>query len=98
MIPPFRGISASIKAGTVRCNDALDILPALGLAVRDLFDKPGAPNGYQPNPAVQARIEARRNMNQVQRAVDDLLHLPDLGERLCRAIAWHETVEGRWPE
>ena len=64
------------------CDDALDILPALGLGVRDLFDEPGQRGrSYPPNPAVQGRIEARRKMTPAQRAVDDLLHLPDLGER-----------------
>jgi hypothetical protein len=71
------------------CDDALDILPALGLGVGDLFDEPrGSANlPTLPDPAVQARIEARRNMTPVQRVLDDLLHLPDLGERLTRCIA-----------
>jgi hypothetical protein len=72
------------------CDDALDILPALGLTLSDLWDQPktGQCIGQlQPDPAIQARIEARRNMTVVQRAVDDLLQLPDLGERLARCIA-----------
>jgi hypothetical protein len=72
------------------CDDALDILPALGLTLSDLWDQPKAGqrvDQLQPDPAVQARIEARRNMTIVQRALDDLLQLPDLGERLARCIA-----------
>ena len=70
------------------CDDALDILPALGLSLRDLWDEPGVQNRTpEPDPAVQARIEARRTMTPVQRALDDLLHLPDFAERLCRCIA-----------
>jgi hypothetical protein len=82
------------KAGRIKivcyagCDDALDILPALGLSVRDLWDElSNALNSYRPDPAVQARVEARRAMDPVQRAVDDLLHLPDIGERLARCIA-----------
>jgi hypothetical protein len=74
------------------CDDALDILPMLGLSVRDLWDElSNALANYQRDSAVQARIEARRNMSPVERAVDDLFHLPDLGERLARCIA----VQGR---
>ena|SRR5215217_708797 len=70
------------------CDDALDILPALGLTLPDLWDEPRAQRTeHQPDPAIQARVEARRNMTPVQRALDDLLHLPDFGERLCRCIA-----------
>jgi hypothetical protein len=83
------------KAGRIKivcyagCDDALDILPALGLGVRDLFDEPehSANLRLAPDPAVQARIQARRNMTPVERALDDLLHLPDFAERLCRCIA-----------
>jgi hypothetical protein len=77
------------------CDDALDILPALGLGVRDLWDEQkGKSPLLQPNPQIMARIEARPNMTLVQRAVDDLLQLPDLGERLCKAIAWHAAQSG----
>jgi hypothetical protein len=66
----------------------LDILPALGLSLRDLWDElANALANHGPDPALQARIEARRNMNPLQRALDDLLQLPDLGGRLARCIA-----------
>jgi hypothetical protein len=70
------------------CSDVLDVLPALDMTVGDLYDDPrSSRNAYEPDPAVQRRIEARRNMTPIQRALDDLLQLPDLGERLCRCIA-----------
>jgi hypothetical protein len=71
------------------CSDVLDVLPALGMTVADLYDdRRGAPRTtHQPDPQVQARIEARRAMTPSQRAVDDLLRLPDIGERLCLGIA-----------
>jgi hypothetical protein len=70
------------------CDDALDILPALGLTLSDLWDAPHGPRTpVQPDPELQARITARRSMTPIQRALDDLLHLPDLGERLCQCIA-----------
>jgi hypothetical protein len=67
------------------CNDALDILPELGLTVSDLWDEQKRKNPLltRSKPAIQAR----RNMTPVQRALDDLLHLPDIGERLARCIA-----------
>jgi hypothetical protein len=76
----------------VGCNEELDILPALGLNWPDKYDE--IPSGRsatrsQPDPAIQARIEARRSMTPVQRALDDLLQLPDFAERLCRSIAAH---------
>jgi hypothetical protein len=71
------------------CNDALDILPALNMTVADLYDERGTGprTADEPDPELQARIEARRNMTPAQRALDDLLLLPDLGERLCLAAA-----------
>jgi hypothetical protein len=80
------------------CHEELDILPALGLGWPDKYDDPrGWANrsNWRPDPAIKARSEARRDMNLAQRAVDDLLHLPDLGERLCRDIARHEAQEDR---
>jgi hypothetical protein len=77
------------------CDAELDVLPALGLEWPDKYDEPdGWRNrpGYRPDPAVRARAERRRKMTLTQRALDDLLRLPDLGQRLCRAIAWQETV------
>jgi hypothetical protein len=67
------------------CDDVRDVLPALRLSLPDLWDESRGNPGIDP--AVMARIEARRNMNLVQRAVDDLLHLPDIGQRLCLGIA-----------
>ena len=76
------------------CSDVLDVLPALGMTLGDLWDAPGSPQaGYQPDPQVLARIEARRTMTPVQRAVDDILHLPDLGERISRSIIYHDNAE-----
>ena len=52
----------------VGCSDALDILPALGLGVRDLFDTPnGDRRQFRPDPAIEARIAARRTMTPSQR-------------------------------
>jgi hypothetical protein len=71
------------------CNDALDILPALDMDIAGLYDDRGtAPRtAHEQDPELQARIEARRNMTPAQRALDDLLQLPDLGERLCLSAA-----------
>jgi hypothetical protein len=73
----------------VGCNDVLDILPALGMTVADLFDerRSGPRTAYRPDPQMQARTEARRSMTPPQRALDDLLQRPDFGERLCLDIA-----------
>ena len=74
----------------VGCNDALDILPALGMTVADLCDerrRSGVWTPYKPDPAMQARIEARRSMTPSQRELDNLLQQPDLGERLCLGTA-----------
>jgi hypothetical protein len=70
------------------CDDALDILPALEMTVADLYDEPRSSGNYRPDPEQEARWEARKAMTSpVQLWVDNLLHLPDLGERLCLAIA-----------
>jgi hypothetical protein len=72
------------------CDDQLDILPALGLKLLDLWDQPKTVQcvtQFQPDPAVQARIQARRTMTAPQRELDDLIHLPDIGTRLVLAIA-----------
>jgi hypothetical protein len=71
------------------CSDPVDVLPALGMTVADLYDeRRSAPRtAYQPDPEIQTRIAARRAMTPSQRATDDLLQLPDLGERLCLAAA-----------
>jgi hypothetical protein len=77
------------------CDEELDILPALELDWPDKYDDPEgwrSRTDWRPDPAVQARIEARRKMGPVERALDDLLRLPDLGERLCRGIAWQEAL------
>jgi hypothetical protein len=72
------------------CNDALDILPALNMTVSDLFDDPTAVRTTTAfDPHIQARIEARRNMNAPQRQLDNLIHAPDIGTRLVLAIAQH---------
>jgi hypothetical protein len=69
------------------CSDSLDVLPALGMAVADLYDERSTRTAFQPDPETKARTDARRSMTPSQRATDDLLQLPDLGERLCLAIA-----------
>jgi hypothetical protein len=71
------------------CSDLLDVLPALGMTVADLYDdRRGGPRAaHLPDPEIQARIEARRSMTPSQRAIDDLLQLPDIGERLCLGVA-----------
>lgn len=67
------------------CNDALDILPALDMDAAGLHDDYGTDprTADEPDPQLQAHIEARRNMTPAQRGLDDLLQLPDLGERIC---------------
>jgi hypothetical protein len=72
------------------CSDVLDVLPALGMTVADLYDdrrRALRTTTYAPDPEIQARIETRRSMTPSQRALNDLLQLPDLGERLCLGIA-----------
>jgi len=92
---PARSISLAIydrrdqgKAKVVcyaGCSDVLDVLPALGMSVADLYDETGgrSASGLQPDPAIEARIAARKSMTVLQRTADDLLHLPDIGERLA---------------
>jgi hypothetical protein len=98
---PLAVYSKSGKAKVVcfvGCSDLLDILPALGMTVADLYDEPkqrGSGSGMsyrevcrlagiktEAEQHLEARIEARRTMTPAQRGVDDLLQLPDLGERL----------------
>jgi hypothetical protein len=69
------------------CDDALDILPALDMTVTDLYDEKRNGKGTRPGPDFQARTDARKAMTPSQRATDDLLQLPDLGERLCLSTA-----------
>jgi hypothetical protein len=72
------------------CDDALDILPALEMTVADLYDDKRSGKKDKPSPEVLAwaqRAEARKGMTPSQKALDDLLQLPDIGERLCLAIA-----------
>jgi hypothetical protein len=72
------------------CDDALDILPALEMTVADLYDEKRTGERNRPGPEVLAwaqRAEVRKGMTPSQKALDDLLQLPDFGERLCLAIA-----------
>jgi hypothetical protein len=70
------------------CDDALDILPALEMTVADLDDEKRSGNPSSAfNESAQARYDARKVMTPSQRALDDLLHLPDIGERLVMATA-----------
>lgn len=85
--------SLSIKRGKDRALihcfagcDYRDILAALDLTPGDLFDDPrSAP--YKPNPAEEARYTRRKTLTQLEKAIDDLLQLPDLGERLALGSA-----------
>ena len=79
------------------CNDELDILPALDMTVGDLYDESRASGKLRtPNPDLLLRYEARRTMTPSQKATDDLLHLPDIGERLALAIARHRPELYIW--
>jgi hypothetical protein len=79
------------------CDDELDILPALEMTVADLYDeKLGTARFSAPDPERLARYEARKTMTPSQKALDDLLHLPDIGERLCLAIANHRPELYIW--
>jgi hypothetical protein len=69
------------------CDDALDILPALDMTVADLYDEKRHLRTGRVDPERNARSDARRSMNLVEKWLDNLLHLPDLGERLCLASA-----------
>jgi len=72
------------------CDDALDILPALEMTVADLYDEKRSGKSSRPSPEVLVwaeRAGSRKAMTPSQKATDDLLQLPDLGERLCLAIA-----------
>jgi hypothetical protein len=68
------------------CDDALDILPALEMSVSDLYDE--RRSGRKPSSAFDSsRAERRKTMTPPHKATDDLMQLPDLGERLCLAAA-----------
>jgi hypothetical protein len=72
------------------CDDELDILPALDMTVADLYDEKRSVRVLGKSSAqhdLAFRIEARRAMTPSQKALDDLLHMPDIGERLCLGIA-----------
>jgi hypothetical protein len=51
------------------CSDVLDVLPALGMTVADLYDdrRSGPRTAHQPDPEIQARIETRRSMTPSRR-------------------------------
>jgi hypothetical protein len=67
--------------------DELDILPALDMGVADPYDEKRSGKRTKPDPDLLFRIKRREGMTPSQKATDDLLQLPDLGERLCLAIA-----------
>jgi hypothetical protein len=74
------------------CDDR-DVLAALGLSVPDLFDEPKTPlYGTIPPRPFKPLV---RPKTRVGRALHNLLELPDIGERICRGIAWQETEESR---
>jgi hypothetical protein len=78
------------------CDDALDILPALEMTVADLYDEKRSGKAPKPDLEWDARAVARKTMTPPQKATDDLLHLPDIGERLCLAIARHRPELYIW--
>jgi hypothetical protein len=57
------------------------------MTVADLYDEKGTGKGTRPSPDLLFRVQLRKAMTPAQRAVHDLLQLPDLGERLCLGIA-----------
>lgn len=59
------------------------------MTVADLYDerRSGPRTAYKPDPQIQARSEARKAMTPPQRALDNLMQLPDLGERICLGMA-----------
>jgi hypothetical protein len=74
----------------VGCDTLLDVLPAIGWTVHDLYDEQrwGRPDdSHDWIMELRGRQEARKTMDKVQLQVDNLLHMPDLGERLALAIA-----------
>jgi hypothetical protein len=65
--------------------DTRDVLASLELTMADLFDAKGK-GSWRPDPAAEAKYRARKTMTPPQKALDDLLHLPDFAERLCQII------------
>ena len=65
--------------------DARDVVAQLDLTMGDLFDEKGM-RAWKPDPEEQARYARRRTMTRVEKALDDLLHLPDFAQRLCQII------------
>lgn len=79
------------------CDDALDILPALDMTVADLYDEKRTMRvSAHLDPELEARKARRRDMTPSQKWVDNLLHLPDIGERLCVSIAHHRPELYIW--
>jgi hypothetical protein len=84
------------------CEDP-DVLAALNMRIPDLYDVPWSERRRAQAPLydrrawvrAQERDRARKSMTRLQKAVDDLLQLPNLGERISKAIAWHEAEEWR---
>lgn len=57
------------------------------MTVADLYDERRAVRGNgAPDRASNARRIARQSMTPSQKALDNLLHLPDIGERLCKTV------------
>ena len=72
------------------CNDALDILPALEMTVADLYDEDAQRQTHgAPDPAWQARAEARKSMDPIAEGRRQPAPHHRLGERLCKTIARH---------
>jgi len=86
-------LSVRYKDGKVLLNcfsgcDWRDVVASLDLHPSALFDGKGS-RGYKADNEAEARYRARKAMTPVQKVLDDLLHLPDFGERLCKGIGRH---------
>jgi len=86
-----KGGKAKVKC-FAGCDDEMDVLPALGMRVADLYDRPRDLRDYSSFERTRmsaerlARAEARKTMTRRQLAVDDLLHMPGFAEKLCKTI------------
>jgi len=80
-----KGTKAKVKC-FAGCDDALDILPALSMTVRDLFNERQVRGFCAPGPEHEARRIARASMTLPYRVLDDLTHRPNFAESLCKAI------------
>ena len=75
----------------VSCEDT-DVLDALGLDWRDLYDDIERSASESSDRPVKKHSPPK---SPVERALARLLAMPDLGERLCRCIAAEDARHGR---